>query len=65
MRRIFALAAGFLLVVLATTPVLADSTTWKVSTFNASGAHLSVQVANVAADGGVSFTFPPPPTRPT
>ncbi len=61
MRRIFALAAGLLLVVLATAPVLADSTTWKVSIFNASGAHLSVQVANVAADGSVSFTFPATP----
>ncbi len=59
--RIFALAAGLLLVVLAAAPVLADSTTWKVSIFNASGAHLSVQVANVAADGSVSFTFPATP----
>ena len=61
MRRVFALAAGLLLVVLATTPVLADSTTWKVSIFNASGAHLSVQTASVAPDGTVSFTFPATP----
>lgn len=61
MRRVAALVASLLLVALATTPVLADSTTWKVYNYNASGAHLSVQTANVAPDGTVSFTFPSAP----
>ena len=61
MRRVAALVASLLLVALATTPVLADSTTWKVYNFNASDAHLSVQTANVAPDGTVSFTFPSAP----
>ena len=45
-------------VVLASAPVLAASTTWKVYTFNSSGRALRAQAANVSATGAASFTFP-------
>ena len=53
--------AALLLVTLAAAPVLAESTTWKLYTFNASGRALRSQTATVSATGVASFTFPTTP----
>lgn len=53
-----AFVVALLALVLAVTPVLAGSTTWKLSSFNASGRALRSQTVAVAANGAASFTFP-------
>ena len=53
-----AFAAALLVLALAAAPVLAVSTTWKLSSYNASGHALRAQAADAGAAGAVSFTFP-------
>jgi len=53
-----AFVAASLFVVLASAPVLAASTTWKVYSFNSSGRALRAQAADVSSTGAASFTFP-------
>ena len=62
MKKMFAaMTAALLMVALVSSATLAGSTTWKLSSFNPSGRALRTQVAKVASDGTVSFTFPSTP----
>jgi len=56
-----ALVAALLLVTLAAAPVLAESTAWKLYSFNSSGRALRSQTITVSATGAASFTFPSTP----
>lgn len=55
------LVALSMLVVMAATPVLAGSATWKLQSFNRSGQALRAQVVDVSSAGAVTFTFPSAP----
>ena len=57
-RTLGTLAGVLVLLALSVSTVFADSTTWKLSSFNASGRALRAQTADVGANGTVSFTFP-------
>jgi hypothetical protein len=55
------MTAAVVMVALVSSAAFAGSTTWKLSSFNTSGRALRAQVAAVASDGSVSFTFPVAP----
>ena len=60
-RNALAFVAAVMVLALATVPVLASSTTWKLYSFNTSGRSLRSQTVPMASNGSASFTFPKTP----